>query len=289
MNKFVILLFLSFVTNACFSQDSLYKLGPESFRKDGVPKGIVTKYEWQSKIYNNFREYYVYIPAQYDSTKPAALMVFQDGHSYANETGDFRVPVVYDNLIFQKKLPVTVCLFVNPGHSSKEYPENRFRASSRADEYDVLDDRYATMLMDEIIPELKKKYNISNDPKMHGIGGLSSGAICAFTAAWEHPEYFHKVLSHIGSYTNIRGGNNYPSIIRKHKRKNIRIFMQDGSNDLNNEHGDWWLANLEMESALKYKGYEYKFEKGSGTHSGKHGGAILPDSLIWLWNDVKIK
>jgi len=282
--------FLFLLTAAtCFAQDSLYKPGPDSQRKENVPKGIVTKYEWQSKIYNNFREYYVYVPGQYDSTKPAALMVFQDGHSYANETGDFRAPVVYDNLIFQKKLPVTICLFVNPGHSSKEYPENRFRVSNRADEYDVLDDRYATMLMDEIIPELKKKYNISNDPKMHGIGGLSSGAICAFTAAWEHPEYFSKVLSHIGSYTNIRGGNNYPSIIRKHKKKDIKIFMQDGSNDLNNEHGDWWLANLEMESALKYKGYEYKFEKGSGAHSGKHGGSILPESLIWLWSDIKIK
>ena len=274
---------------ACSAQDSLYKPGPDSQRKEGVPKGIVSKYEWQSKLYNNFREYWVYVPAQYDSTKSAALMIFQDGHSYVNDSGDFRVPIVYDNLIYQKKLPVTICLFVNPGHNTKDYPENRFRASNRADEYDVLDDRYATMLMEEIIPELKKKYNISNDPKMHGIGGLSSGAICAFTAAWEHPEYFHKVLSQIGSYTNIRGGNNYPSIIRKHKKKDIKIFMQDGGNDLNNEHGDWWLANLEMESALKFKGYEFKFEKGSGSHSGKHGGAILPESLIWLWNDIKIK
>ena len=273
----------------CLAQDSIYHLGPDSQRKDGIPKGVVSKYEWQSKMYNNFREYYVYVPAQYDSTKAAALMVFQDGHAYVNDSGDFRVPIVYDNLIYQKKLPITICLFVNPGHNTKDYPESRFRASNRADEYDVLDDRYTTMLMDEIIPELKKKYNISNDPKMHGIGGLSSGAICAFTAAWEHPEYFHKVLSQIGSYTNIRGGNNYPSIIRKHKKKEIKIFMQDGSNDLNNEHGDWWLANLEMESALKFKGYEFKFEKGSGTHSGKHGGAILPESLIWLWSDIKIK
>lgn len=288
MRKIFSFLFLLTAVN-CFAQDSLYKPGPDSQRKEGVPGGVVTKYEWQSKIYNNFREYYVYVPSQYDSTKPAALMVFQDGHAYVNETGDFRVPIVYDNLIYQKKLPVTICLFVNPGHNTKDYPENRFRVSNRADEYDVLDDRYATMLMDEIIPELKKKYNISNDPKMHGIGGLSSGAICAFTAAWEHPEYFNKVLSHIGSYTNIRGGNNYPSIIRKHKKKDIKIFIQDGSNDLNNEHGDWWLANLEMESALKYKGYEYKFEKGSGTHSGKHGGSILPESLIWLWSDIKNK
>ena len=289
MKKYFSIIFLTTVVVACSAQDSLYKPGPDSQRKGGVPKGLVSKYEWQSKLYNNFREYWVYVPAQYDSTRPAALMVFQDGHAYVTDSGDFRVPIVYDNLIYQKKLPVTICLFVNPGHNTKDYPENRFRASNRADEYDVLDDRYATMLMDEIIPELKRKYNISNDPKMHGIGGLSSGAICAFTASWEHPEYFHKVLSQIGSYTNIRGGNNYPSIIRKHKKKDIKIFMQDGSNDLNNEHGDWWLANLEMESALKFKGYEFRFEKGSGTHSGKHGGAILPESLIWLWSDIKIK
>lgn len=272
-----------------FSQDSLYKLGPDSQRKDAVPKGTVTKHEWQSKIYHNFREYYIYVPSQYDASKPAALMVFQDGHSYVNDSGHFRVPIVYDNLIHQNKLPVTICLFVNPGNNTKDYPTNRFAASNRADEYDVMDDRYSVMLIDEIIPELKKKYNISNDPKMHGIGGLSSGAICAFTAAWEHPEYFSKVLSHIGSYTNIRGGNNYPSIIRKHKKKDIKIFMQDGTNDLDNEHGNWWLANLEMESALKFKGYEFKFEKGSGTHSGKHGGSILPASLIWLWSDVTNK
>lgn len=287
-NIFFIFLFTA-ATAVGVAQDSLYKPGPDSQKQDAAPKGTVNKYEWRSKLYNNFREYYVYVPAQYDPAKPAALMVFQDGHSYVDETGDFRVPIVYDNLIYQRKLPVTICLFVNPGHNSKEYPANRYMASNRADEYDVLDDRYATLLMDEIIPELKKKYNISNDPRMHGIGGLSSGAICAFTAAWEHPEYFHKVLSHIGSYTNIRGGNNYPYIIRKHKKKDIKIFMQDGINDLDNEHGNWWLANLEMESALKYKGYEFKFEKGTGAHNGKHGGAILPESLIWLWSDVVIK
>ena len=288
MKKFLLISFI-ISSLACAGQDSIYKLGPDSQRKDGVPRGTVTKHDWQSKLYNNFREYYVYVPAQYDAAKPAALMVFQDGHSYVNDSGDFRVPIVYDNLIQQKKLPVTICLFVNPGHNAKTYPQNRYASSHRADEYDVLDDRYSTMLIDEIIPELKKKYNLSNDPKMHGIGGLSSGAICAFTAAWEHPEYFGKVLSHIGSYTNIRGGNNYPSIIRKHKKKDIKIFMQDGSNDLNNEHGNWWLANLEMESALKFKGYELIFEKGTGTHSGKHGGSILPESLIWLWSDVTIK
>lgn len=289
MKKYFSILFLTAVVVACSAQDSLYKPGPDSQRKEGVPKGIVSKYEWQSKLYNNFREYWVYVPAQYDSTRSAALMIFQDGHTYVNDSGDFRVPVVYDNLIHQKKLPLTICLFVNPGHDTKNYPENRYYSRNRPDEYDVLNDKYATMLIDEIIPELKKKYNISNDRKMHGIGGLSSGAICAFTAAWERTDYFHKVLSHIGSYTNIRGGHSYPFMIRNHKKKDIKIFLQGGTNDLNNEFGDWWLANLQMESALKFKGYDFKFEKGVGTHSGKHGGAILPESLTWLWSDVIIK
>ena len=150
MKKYFSVLFLTTVVVACSSQDSLYKPGPDSQRKEGVSKGAVIKYEWQSKLYNNFREYWVYVPAQYDSTKPAALMVFQDGHAYVNDSGDFRVPIVYDNLIYQKKLPVTICLFVNPGNNTKDYPGNRFRASNRADEYDVLDDRYATMLIDEM-------------------------------------------------------------------------------------------------------------------------------------------
>lgn len=282
---------LCFIACAFFlhAQDSLYRHGPDSQRQPGVLKGTVTKYEWESKLYNNFREYYVYVPAQYDSANPAALMVFQDGHSYLNETGDFRVPVVYDNLIHQKKLPVTICLFINPGHNSKDYPENRYRAGNRAEEYDVLNDKYVTMLIDEIIPALKKKYTISTDPRMHGIGGLSSGAICAFTAAWQRPDYFHKVLSHFGSFANIRGGHEYPFLIRKNKRKDIKIFMQDGINDLDNEYGNWWLANLEMEAAFRFKNYEYKFEKGLGTHNGKHGGAILPESLLWLWSDVTSK
>lgn len=290
MRRLFILGIFLLVTVIVFSQDSIYELGPDSQLQLGVPKGIVTKYEWESEIYKNtFREYYIYVPAQYDSTKPAALMVFQDGHAYVDEAGYFRVPIVYDNLIHQKKLPITICLFVNPGHSSKEYPPVRWRVSNRREEYDVLNDKYVTMLLDEIIPEVKKKYNISNDRKMHGIGGLSSGAICAFTAAWQRTDYFHKVLSHIGSYTDIRGGHNYPSMIRKNKKKDIRIFMQDGSDDLNNEFGDWWLGNLQMESAFKFKNYDFKFEKGTGSHNGKHGGAILPESLIWLWRDLNIE
>ena len=153
------LLILLFVTNVklSFAQDSLYKLGPQSQRQDGVPKGIVTKYSWESKVYNNFRDYYVYVPAQYDSTKPAALMVFQDGYAYVREDGDFRVPVVFDNLIYKKELPVIIGVFINPGNASKEIPKDVFRSTNRSEEYDELSDRYVNFLTQEIIPFLKKK------------------------------------------------------------------------------------------------------------------------------------
>lgn len=278
------------ISYGVFAQNDEYKPGPDAQRQDGVPKGMVTTYTWESKIYaNTKRNYSVYVPAQYDPKKPAALMVFQDGHAYLKEDGDFRVTIVYDNLIHRRELPVTICLFVDPGYwMNASPPENPFRSQNRSLEYDDLSDQYATFLITELIPELKKKYNISEDPKMHGIGGLSSGAICAFTAAWFRPDYFHKVLSHIGSYTDIRGGHQYPTMIRKNSKKDIKVFLQDGNHDLNNNYGDWWLANLQMESSLKFKGYDYKFVSGTDGHSGKHGGAILPESLKWLWSDVKV-
>ena len=263
-----------------------YELTDNSQRNPLVPVGKITKYTWHSPSYDNYREYYVYIPAQYNASKPAALMVFQDGHAYVDTTNSWRVPIVFDNLIHQKKMPVTIGLFITPGHATEDLPENRFRASNRANEYDEMDDRYVNMLLDEIIPELKKTLNISDNRKMHAICGLSSGAICAFTAAWQRTDYFHKVLSHIGSFTNIRGGHDYPFLIRKSAKKDIKIFMQDGSNDLNNIYGDWYISNLQMESALKFKGYELKTEWGTGGHDGNHGGAILPESLKWLWSDV---
>jgi enterochelin esterase-like enzyme len=268
--------------------ESIYKLGPDSEVHPNVPKGTVTKYRHESKIYAGvFRDYYVYVPAQYDPKKPAALMVFQDGYAYSREDGDFRVPIVFDNLIHQKAMPVTIGIFINPGHNSAEIPENVFRSSNRLAEYDEMSDRYVTFLINELIPEVAKKYTLSTDPKMHAISGLSSGGICSFTAAWQRPDYFHKVLSHIGSFTNIRGGDAYPSLIRGSSKKDIKVFLQDGSNDLDNQFGNWYLANLQMEAALKFKGYDYKFVGGTEGHNGKHGGSILPESLKWLWSDVK--
>jgi enterochelin esterase-like enzyme/quercetin dioxygenase-like cupin family protein len=281
-------IFTGFMLFNGFSQDIEYKLGPNSWVYEGIPKGNVTKHTWESSIYpNTVREYYVYVPAQYDPSIPAGLMVFQDGHTYVKEDGEFRVPIVFDNLIAQGKIPVTIGVFINPGHDKGAPPaENPFRVTNRSIEYDEVSGTYGRFLIDEIIPQLKRQYNISDDPKMRAICGLSSGGICAFSAAWFHPDHFHRVMSHIGSFTDIRGGHHYPSMIRKSDRKEIKVFLQDGSNDLDNEFGNWWLANLQMEKALKFKNYDFKFAPGTGGHDGKHGGAILPESLMWLWEDI---
>ena len=268
--------------------DAAYVLGNDSQRHPNVPVGKVTKHEWTSRIFpETTREYYLYVPAQYDGVQPACLMVFQDGHAYADENGQFRAPVVLDNLIHQGHLPVTIGLFVNPGHTGGPIPDNRWRASNRSFEYDTLSDQYARFLQLELIPHIasEHKLQLSPDPADRAICGISSGGICAYTVAWEHPEWFSKVLSHVGSFTNIRGGHNYPALIRKTDRKLIRVFLQDGENDLDNEHGNWWLGNLQMDRALKFKNYDYQFVGGTGGHNGKHGGAILPDSLRWLWRD----
>ncbi|GEM_PF-142827 len=268
--------------------DAIYELGAESQRQDGVPKGEVTKHVWQSTTFEGTtREYYVYVPQQYDGTQPACLMVFQDGHAYVDEDGLLRVPMVFDNLIHSGDLPVTVCVFINPGHKAETQPENHWRANNRSFEYDSLGDQYAKFVQEELVPHIvdEMRLNVSTDPEDRAICGASSGGICAFTVAWTHPEWFGKVLSHIGSFTNIRGGHVYPAIIRKTAPKPIRVFLQDGENDLDNEHGNWWLSNLQMKAALNFKNYDHKFVAGQGKHSPKHGGAILPDSLRWLWRD----
>ena len=266
-----------------------YQLGPDSTPKDGVPRGRIEQFTFaDSKIFpGTSRDCWVYIPAQYDESKPAALMVFQDGHAYVNPSGQMRVPVVFDNLIYAQEIPVTIGLFINPGHRGENAPQGAGWGprNNRSFEYDSLGDAYARFLIEEFIPYAKQKFdlNLTDDPEMRAISGMSSGGICAFTAAWERPEYFRKVLSHIGSFVNIRGGHVYPALIRKTERKALRVFLQDGANDLNNLHGNWPLANQQMASALQFAGYDHKFVFGDGAHNGKHGGAILPDSLRWLW------
>ena len=262
-----------------------YPLGPDSMVQDGVPKGEVTKYSWnESKVFaGTQRDYWVYVPKQYDPKKPACVMVFQDGGNYMNEKGQFRVPTVFDNLIHKGQMPVTIGIFINPGNIPGE--QGAKARSNRSFEYDTLSNQYVTFLEKEILPEVAKKYNLRKDAAGCAICGISSGGICAFTAAWERPDLFSKVLSHVGSFTNIRGGDVYPGMIRKTEKKPIRVFLQDGSGDLDNLHGNWPLANQQMALALKFAKYDYKFVFGDGGHNGKQGGAILPESLIWLWRD----
>jgi len=264
-----------------------YKLGPDSREHQGVPRGKVTQHSWTSKVFpGTVRDYWVYVPAQYDPKKPACVMVFQDGGAYVNRTGAFRVPVVFDNLIYKKEMPVTVGIFINPGVVPDKGSGQKPR-QNRSFEYDTLSDQYARFVEKEILPEVGKDYNLRHDAAGRAICGISSGGICAFTVAWQRPDLFSKVLSHVGSFTNIRGGDVYPGLIRKTAHKPIRVFLQDGSGDLDNRHGNWPLANQQMAAALKFAGYDYQFVYGDGGHNGKHGGAILPDALRWLWRGEK--
>lgn len=259
---------------------------PDRVPQDGVPQGKVTSGEFAaSQIFpGTTRQYSVYVPAQYDANQPASLMVFMDGAGYAKPDGAFRVPVVFDNLIHQKAMPVTIAVFVNPGTIPATMKGAQGR-STRSYEYDSLGDRYAKFLIDEFLPVALKDLNVSPNPQDRAVGGISSGGICAFTVAWERPDQFGKVLSHIGSFTNIRGGWAYPGLVRKTKAdpKPIKVYLQEGKDDLNNLHGNWPLANQDLAAALQFAGYNYQFVMTDGGHSGKWGGEELPNALRWLW------
>lgn len=268
----------------------MYSLGYESMVQPDVPQGTITEHKLlESKIFpGTKRRYYVYVPKQYDAAKPAALMVFQDGHAYVSRDGQYRAPVVMDNLIHKKHIPVMIGVFVDPGHKKDALPEKRGwrpQPENRSFEYDSLSDDYVRFLLEEILAKVESEYNITKDAAGRAICGASSGGICAFTAAWERPDKFSKVISHIGSFTNIRHGDTYPGIIRKTDPKPIRVYLQDGSNDLDNEHGNWPLGNQQMHKSLLYKNYDHHFEYGGGAHNGNHGGAIFPDAMRWTWRD----
>ena len=279
--------------------DVHYQLGPDSFPRDGVEKGEVRgPFVIASQAYPGTQHtYWVYVPAQYDKAVPANLMIFNDGQAFKNMEGDLRVPNVLDNLIDRREIPVMLSVFINPGRTP-EQPEPTpqewgDRTTNRPTEYNSLDDKYARVIVDELMPALEKEYNISKDPNHRGIGGASSGAIAAFTVAWERPNHFRKVLSLIGSFVNLRGGHAYADIVRNSEKKPIRIFMQDGRND-NRGVGrsgtydplrDWFLQNVRLKDALVEKGYDVNYQWGIGRHSQKHGGSILPDMMRWLWRD----
>ena len=263
-----------------------YVLGPDSQPHPGVPKGTVTKYTWdQSKAYpGTTRSYWVYVPAQYDASKPACVMIFQDGAGLVSDTSAWRVPIVFDNLIQQHAMPVTIGIFIDPGVTPAAAPDGQSRFN-RSYEYDALGGRYAYFLTQEILPEVAQRYNLSKDPNDRAIAGSSSGGIAAFTAAWERPGAFRRVASFVGSFTDLRSGDRYAALIRKMEPKPLRVFLQDGSNDQTIYSGSWYLANQEVAASLEYAGYDSKFVVGTEGHNGKHGAAILPDVLRWLWRD----
>ena len=288
MKNLVIIFFLFIFTNT-FSQSITenYPIDSASIEHKGVPKGEILKFTFEnSKIFpGTTREVTVYIPAQYRADKPACIYINQDGVQW-------NAPTVFDNLIHQKEMPITIGVFVMHGRVKAANPDVALDRFNRSFEYDGLGDNYARFILEEILPEVEKQKTsdgrvivLSKSGNDRAIGGASSGAVCAFTAAWERPEAFSKVFSAIGTYVGLRGADDYPTLIRKYEPKPIRVFLQDGTNDLNIYGGDWWKANEMMDRALEFAGYTVKHVWGEGGHNGKHGTAIFPEAMRWLWKD----
>lgn len=257
--------------------------GAWSYDRPGVPKGTLSeKMVHESRIYPGLVcNWWLYAPAQYDASKPAAVMVWQDGQGMVDRENT-RSQIVFDNLTQEGKIPVIVHIFIQPG----DVKGRAFRSI----QYDSVDDVYPRFLLEEILPLAAKKYNLRTDGYSRAIAGNSSGGICAFNAAWQKPDEFTRVLSRIGSFTSIQwhpgekdGGNVYPNKIRKEPKRNIRVWLQDGSSDLENEHGSWPLQNIQMANSLKMRDYDYHLSWGTGTHNAAHGNAELGEALIWLW------
>lgn len=263
--------------------EDTYPIPKEAERREGVPQGkIEGPFKLDSQVYPlTVREYWLYIPAQYDEAKPICSITVQDG---LNRAKDWRMPEILDNLIHDKAIPPMIGIFVNPGivPSLNGTAQPRY---NRSFEYDSLGDRYSKFLVNELLPEVAKSYNLSADPNDRALAGASSGGICAFNAAWERPDAFRRVISTIGTFVGLRGGNQLPMLVRKTEPKPLRIFLQDGSKDLNIYAGDWFIANQDMLSALKYAGYEVHHAWGEGGHNGRHGAAVMPEALKWLWAD----
>ena len=279
--------------------NSQYRLGPDSMPQDGVPKGEIRgPFTLPSRVYAGTQHtYWIYVPAQYDPAVAASLMIFQDGQAFKDPDGDLRAQNVMDNLIYRREIPVMIGVFINPGRTPEQPEPNPKEwgdhTTNRPMEYNTPDDKYARVIVDELMPVLYKEYNISRDPDQHGIGGSSSGAIAAFAVAWERPNDFRKVLSNVGSFVNLRGGDVYPERVAGAEKKPIRVFLCDGRNDNRGTYHDgpydprhdWFLQNVRLMKALTAKGYDVNYAWGINLHGQKMGGAILPDMMRWLWRD----
>ena len=283
----------------------------DALQHPGVPSGKLSdRLTLQSRIYDGMvSDYWIYVPAQYNASKPAALMIFQDGEGYLDRKGDHPALNVLDNLIQQGRIPVMIAVFINPGDISASPDTPTYRSvaaygekwsrtlkdSMRSTEYDTVSDRYARFLHDEVIPAVSKRYHLRTDAYAHAITGLSSGGICAFNTAWQRPDDFSRVLSWIGSFTSIQwhenpeladGGQDFPEKILREPHRNLRVWLQDGSNDQENpKYGSWPLANLRMANALKLKGYDFHLSFGTGPHTAREGAAEFADEMTWLWRD----
>lgn len=259
----------------------------EAKQPNSVPKGETFTFAFaKSKIFpGTTRSVTIYVPRQYDGKTPACVYVNQDGVQ-------FNAPAVFDKLIAEKSMPVTIGVFASHGIVKASDGKTALDRFNRSYEYDGLGDAYARFVLDELLPEVEtktasggRKIVLSRSGNDRAIGGSSSGAICAFTAAWERPDAFSRVFSAVGTYVSLRGGDAYPGLIRKYEPKPIRVFLQDGSKDQNIYGGDWWMANQSMERALTFAGYEVKHEWGEGGHNGQHATQLFPEAMKWLWKD----
>lgn len=251
-----------------------YEHGPDSVPQQGVPRGEIRTYEWnESRVFpGTRRRYWVYVPTQYSASEPASLMVFQDAEWYLDPERQDRASVVFDNLIYRGEVPVTIGVFVSP-------------SEQRNAEYDAFSDAYATFLLTEILPAVQAEYAITDDPGRWAIGGGSSGGACAFTVGWMRPDRFRRVLSFVGAFGQLEGGNRYPELIRTTPKKPLRIFLHTVSRDANwdEPRNNFFSENLQVAAALAERGYDFRLVLGDGAHDGNHSGVILPDALRWLW------
>jgi enterochelin esterase-like enzyme len=254
-----------------------YEHGPDSFAQPGVPCGELHEYEQaQSRVFpDTSRKYWVYAPAQYKDTQPASLMVFQDAPWYMDLDFEVRAPIVLDNLIHKREMPVTIVVFVEA-------------SANRNAEYDAFNDKYGTFLLDEVIPAVRADYAVTDDHANWAIAGGSSGGNGAFTTAWFRPDRFRRVYCSSGSFVQMPGGNPYPELIRATRAKPLRIWLHVGTRDLNwdKPEENWFSANLQVAAALAERGYDLRLVVGDGGHDGNHGGTLLPDALRWLWRPV---